>query len=453
MPTPQRLPIVNSDDGTWGDILRQFLMKEHYNDDTNNAVNGGHKTITVQAGTATAGTAPLKFTSGTLLTAPEAGAIEFNSDKLYFTKTTGPTRQTVAAYDTTGSTGDIYYRDSSANFVRLAIGGSDGKVLTVASGIPSWSNGPTLDNTSTITVKDANFTVQDDSDATKQLQFQLSGITTGTTRTLTVPNASTTIVGTDSTQTLTNKTLTDPKVNTIKDTNGNTVFSIPANASTVNYLEVNSGNAGFSASVFARGSDTNIGIGLSPKGSGNLYIYEATGQTTATLAATGSATNVNLSLTSQGTGVVKVNNVEVATISGTQTLTNKTLTAPVISATTSSAGTAMKLTSGTVMTTPEAGALEYDSTAFYATAAASTRQAIDAEQFITLTSTYTLTSQTAAQKLFNSSTNGAVTLAVGTYYFECFFSLSSMSSSSGDEVVPVFVEFEVAVPHLRPAGW
>jgi hypothetical protein len=23
----------------------------------------------------------------------------------------------------------------------------------------------------------------------------------------------------------------------------------------------------------------------------------------------------------------------------------------------------------------------------------------------------------------------------------------------GEEVVPVFVEFEVAVPHLRPAGW
>jgi hypothetical protein len=25
--------------------------------------------------------------------------------------------------------------------------------------------------------------------------------------------------------------------------------------------------------------------------------------------------------------------------------------------------------------------------------------------------------------------------------------------SGDDEVVPVFVEFEVAVPHLRPAGW
>ena len=88
MPTPQRLPIVNSDDGIWGDILRQYLMKEHYNDDTDNAVNGGHKTITVRAGTTCAGTAPIKLTSGSLMTTPEAGAIEFLTDALYFTQTT-----------------------------------------------------------------------------------------------------------------------------------------------------------------------------------------------------------------------------------------------------------------------------------------------------------------------------------------------------------------------------
>jgi hypothetical protein len=52
--------------------------------------------------------------------------------------------------------------------------------------------------------------------------------------------------------------------------------------------------------------------------------------------------------------------------------------------------------------------------------------ALNAEQFITQTSTHTLTSQTAAQKLFNSTTNGAVTLAAGTYFFECLFTLSSL---------------------------
>src|SRR5664279_2723261 len=116
MSTPQRLPIVNSDDGIWGDIIRQYLLKEHYDDGTDNAINGGHKTITVRAGTTVAGTAPLKFTSGPLNTAAEVGAVEFLTDKLYLTQTTGPTRKVIAAYDdSAGATGDVHYRDSSGN--------------------------------------------------------------------------------------------------------------------------------------------------------------------------------------------------------------------------------------------------------------------------------------------------------------------------------------------------
>lgn len=75
-----------------------------------------------------------------------------------------------------------------------------------------------IDNSNSITVKDNSFTVQDDADTSKQLVLQLSGITTGTTRTLTVPDANTTIVGTDATQTLTNKTLTAPIIATIVNT-------------------------------------------------------------------------------------------------------------------------------------------------------------------------------------------------------------------------------------------
>lgn len=156
MATPQRLPIVNGDDGTWGDIIRQYLLKEHYDDGTDNAVNGGHKTVTIRAGTATAGTAPLKFTSGTLLTAAEAGAVEFNSDSLYFTITTGTVRKKVAIYDdSSGATGDLHYRDSSGNFVRLAVGAT-GNVLKVASGLPSWG---TVNGTFTTGTQTTNYTV------------------------------------------------------------------------------------------------------------------------------------------------------------------------------------------------------------------------------------------------------------------------------------------------------
>ncbi|MEO5950703.1 MAG: hypothetical protein ABIQ04_04610 [Candidatus Saccharimonadales bacterium] len=156
MATPQRLPIVNNDDGVWGDILRQYLLKEHYDDGTDNAINGGHKTITVRAGTAAAGTAPLKLTSGTLMTTAEVGAAEFNTDSLYFTITTGAVRKKVALYDdSSGATGDLHYRDSSGNFVRLPVGAT-GKTLRVAGGLPSWTD---ADATTATVTKISNYTI------------------------------------------------------------------------------------------------------------------------------------------------------------------------------------------------------------------------------------------------------------------------------------------------------
>ena len=70
----------------------------------------------------------------------------------------------------------------------------------------------TIGNTNTVTLKDTLFTLQDDGDATKQVAFQLSGITTGNTRTLTVPDASDTFALLTTAQTLTNKTLTTPTI-------------------------------------------------------------------------------------------------------------------------------------------------------------------------------------------------------------------------------------------------
>jgi hypothetical protein len=74
-----------------------------------------------------------------------------------------------------------------------------------------------------ITVQDDGFTILDNADNTKIIAFQASSITTGTTRTLTVPDADLIIVGTTTTQTLTNKTLTTPVIASISNSGTITV--------------------------------------------------------------------------------------------------------------------------------------------------------------------------------------------------------------------------------------
>ena len=49
-----------------------------------------------------------------------------------------------------------------------------------------------------------------------------------------------------------------------------------------------------------------------------------------------------------------------------------------------------------------------------------------------LTADYTLTSTTSAQKAFNTTTNGTLTLPTGVYYFQWFFMITTMSTTSGN---------------------
>lgn len=70
----------------------------------------------------------------------------------------------------------------------------------------------TFDSTNAFTIKDGSLTLQNTASATKQAIFSLASITAGQTRTITVPDASLTMVGTATTQTLTNKTITSPTI-------------------------------------------------------------------------------------------------------------------------------------------------------------------------------------------------------------------------------------------------
>lgn len=112
----------------------------------------------------------------------------------------------------------------------------------------------TIGNTNTITLKDTLFTLQDDGDTSKQARFQLSGITTATTRTYTLPNASVTLASLTGTETLTNKTITSPIITGGTYDNGTiTVDSISGHSTstivTVAGVQMNNGTIGTSGAV------------------------------------------------------------------------------------------------------------------------------------------------------------------------------------------------------------
>ena len=91
----------------------------------------------------------------------------------------------------------------------------------------------------------------------------------------------------------------------------------------------------------------------------------------------------------------------------------------------------IELTAGTNMTTVDPGSVEYDGTCLYFTPFGTSRGVVPGEQLLVLGATNTLTSQTGAQPLFDNATaNGRVDLAVGTYWFECAYSLTSMSGTT-----------------------
>ena len=86
-------------------------------------------------------------------------------------------------------------------------------------------------------------------------------------------------------------------ITSIDDTNGNEVFVITATGSAVNEFTIANAATGNNPTITASGGDANVGINFIPKGS----------------------------------GTIQVSGVPIVTTTATQTLTNKTLTAPVIS--------------------------------------------------------------------------------------------------------------------------
>jgi len=88
-------------------------------------------------------------------------------------------------------------------------------------------------------------------------------------------------------------------------------------------------------------------------------------------------------------------------------------------------------TAGTNLTSAVAGATEYDGKVTYQTNVTSSRQVVDTEQFICLTANYSASDVATAQKVFNSPTNGTLTLAATTsYMFEALYMIANTGTTS-----------------------
>ena len=107
------------------------------------------------------------------------------------------------------------------------------------------------------------------------------------------------------TQTLTNKTLTSPKIGTsILDTNGNELFLLTATGSAVNEITYNNAATGNKPTLTASGDDTNIGVSIQPKGSGTITIdaltFPAGDGTSGQVLQTDGSGNLSFATTSSG---------------------------------------------------------------------------------------------------------------------------------------------------------
>ena len=162
----------------------------------------------LKAGTATASTAPIKLTSGVLLTSPEAGALEFVTDTLSFTITTGTARKTIAFLEspsfTTPALGTVASgvisacTSTSMVMVTPVLGTPTSGILTNCTGLPAASVVAGTLGSGAFTANnyiDANNAITASGNAaTVPITYKLNTVTNNSAATLTITMTTTSAV-------------------------------------------------------------------------------------------------------------------------------------------------------------------------------------------------------------------------------------------------------------------
>ena len=358
------------------------------------------------------------------------------------TPTLGTLTQNELAVDTTNKRIYIGAADGSGTLIGAAPGGSDTQIQFNDSGNLNGDSGLTYNKTT------------DSLTITGDLAVNGGDITTSTT-TATVFNTTATTVsigGVATTFNLGKDSLAAQTIYVGSGVTGSTLNLFNGsltgfflNTKVANSLTFTASSTDFSITSIATGGYMNFGstenvtvIGdWEVGGSGTRIEVNDSATSVAITAATTSLTGdlaVNggdITTTATGTATVFNTNATTLNIGGAATALQfgaTTGTSTFRNGIVAPAGTTtlapFKMTSGTNLTTPSAGAFEYDGKCFYATTA-NGRCLIPSEHFAMIASTRTISNVNTAQNVFDSA-NDAITLASNTaYMFEGFYRIIS----------------------------
>lgn len=140
---------------------------------------------------------------------------------------------------------------------------------------------------------------------------------------------------------------------------------------------------------------------------------------------------INLDLSESSAGGELGGTLDAPTIDDSVSVVGWTIDELNLDAGGSGAGTWPTLTSGTLLTTAEDGAIEEDADVFYLTTDAGNRGYVPARYLIRADSARTLPNDTNRNAIFNSPANGRFTLETGTYKFEALIGITAMSGTTG----------------------